>query len=94
MPKLKINSSELLSVKIMNPNEILWEGEANSISSKNASGPFDILPQHANFITLIKEKVPIIVRSASEGEKEFLFDSAVIQVHGDNILIFTQIESK
>ena len=94
MSKLKINPSELLSVKIMNPNKILWEGEANSVSSKNASGPFDILPRHANFITLIKKKVPIIVRSVSEGEKEFSFDNAVMQVHGNNILIFTQIGSK
>ncbi len=93
MFKTKINTSELLSVKILNPNEILWEGKAYSISSKNASGPFDILPQHANFITLIKEKIPIIVRSASEGEKEFSFDSAVMQVHGNDVLIFTQIES-
>jgi len=83
-------SEELLSVQIMNPNEVLWEGEARSVSSKNNYGPFDLLPEHANFVTLVK-KDPIIVRGVDE-EKTFTFDSAVIHIHDNKVLIFAQIE--
>jgi len=83
---------KFLSVQVMNPNEILWEGEAKSVSSKNNFGPFDLLPEHANFITLVKKEV-IIIRGKEE-EKTFSFDSAVIYIHKNKVLIFAQIESK
>ncbi len=76
----------------MNPNRILWEGTAKSVSSKNNFGPFDLLPEHANFVTLVK-KEPIIIRSTKE-EKTFSFDSAIIYIHKNKVLIFAQIESK
>jgi F0F1-type ATP synthase epsilon subunit len=83
---------KLLAVQVMNPNKILWKGEAKSISSKNNYGPFDLLPEHANFVTLVK-KEPIIIRGTEE-EKTFSFDSAVIYIHKNEVLIFAQIESK
>ena len=84
-------AEELLSVQVMNPNEILWEGKARSVSSKNTYGPFDLLPEHANFVTLVK-KDPIIIKGV-DGEKKFSFDSAVIHIHNDHVSIFAQIES-
>ncbi len=82
---------KLLSVKVMNPNKVLWEGEAKSVSSKNNFGPFDLLPEHANFITLIK-KEKVVVRTSIE-VKDFYFDNAVIYIHKNQVLIFSQIES-
>ncbi|OGE64148.1 hypothetical protein A3J13_01435 [Candidatus Daviesbacteria bacterium RIFCSPLOWO2_02_FULL_36_8] len=52
-----------LHVRIISPQELILDTQADSVSSKNASGAFDILPEHANFITMI-ENSPIIIKPA------------------------------
>ncbi len=84
--------NDALKVKIISPTEILWEGAAEAVSSENTEGPFDILPEHANFITLIKNK-PIIVHRA-DGRREFKYERAVIQVHENRISIYVQFMQK
>lgn len=49
--------SQVLFVIIKNREKSLYMGEAAAISSQNDRGPFDILPMHANLITLIKDKI-------------------------------------
>lgn len=51
----------VLNVKILSPTQTIFEGEAYSVSSTNSAGKFDILPFHANFITLV-QKQPIFLR--------------------------------
>lgn len=79
-----------LRVIVATPDEQIWEGKAESVSSENSAGPFDILPQHANFVTMIKGK-PIIVRTLTDGEKTFTYKNAVITVAGDKVSIYTDI---
>ena len=80
---------QFLIVKVATPSEVLWEGEADSVSSENSQGLFDILPLHANLITLIREK-PIIVRTG-EKDKSYTFKSAVIYMHEDSVKIYGDI---
>jgi len=77
-----------LHVRINSPEKIIWEGEADSISSKNNEGNFDILPYHANFVTFI-EKNPIVVRTGSE-TKEYSFKSSVIYASLNKVYIYIQ----
>jgi len=56
------NEKLVLQVKISTPTEVLWEGEAASVSSVNSQGTFDILPKHANFVTLVKGDPPSLQR--------------------------------
>lgn len=79
-----------LQVVVATPDEKIWEGKAESVSSENSAGPFDILPQHANFVTMIKGK-PILVRTLSEGEKTFTYKNAVITVSKDKVSIYNDI---
>ena len=81
----------MLSVKIMNPDAVIWEGEAESVSSENTEGPFDILPEHANFLTLITGK-PIVVRRY-DGDREFVFGQALLYIHNNSVAIYTNIDS-
>lgn len=53
--------STTLNVKILSPTQTIFEGEALSVSSVNSAGKFDILPYHANFITLV-QKSPVVLR--------------------------------
>ena len=79
--------SDLLSVKINSPQKIVWEGMAKSVSSTNSQGPFDILPQHANFVTII-ENQPIKI--VTEREKlEFKFHLCFMYTHNDFVFLYT-----
>jgi len=75
-----------LTVKIISPTQTLFDGEAYSISSINSSGKFDILPYHANFITLV-QKVPIIlrVRKKNADQKADLKTGMLSELFGNDI---------
>lgn len=80
-------STEALHVRINSPEAMIWEGDAVWVSSINTQGPFDILPFHANFISII-ENHPVRVNTGRE-VKEYAFERSVIYVHSNNVYIYT-----
>ena len=78
-----------LQVRINSPEKLLWEGEAEWVSSVNVRGPFDILPLHANFISIIHDKSIKIKTDA--GIKEYSFANSVIYANKNRVLIYTNI---
>jgi len=80
-----------LHVTITSPKKDLFTGEASSVSSANSVGKFDILPEHANFVTLI-EKHPIIIRPPKGKSIVFNFALAVISVNSNKVTIYTDIQ--
>ncbi|HBQ50565.1 hypothetical protein A3B42_03765 [Candidatus Daviesbacteria bacterium RIFCSPLOWO2_01_FULL_38_10] len=83
--------NQTLHTRIVSPQQILFEGEANSVSSKNMQGAFDILPQHANFITTV-ENSPIIVRTQGQKPQAFKFPIAIIYTTRNTVNIYTYIQ--
>lgn len=81
--------AEMLKVRINSPERLLWEGEALWVSSKNSQGPFDILPFHTNFVTILENETIRI----NSGDKvtEYKFSRSVIYVHSNNVYIYTNI---
>lgn len=67
----------LLKVKILSPTQTIYDGEAVSVSSMNSFGKFDILPFHANFITLV-QKTPVVLRVRKKGKEGKSFASKAI----------------
>lgn len=79
--------SDFLTIKINSPQKVVWEGKAKSVSSVNSQGAFDILPQHANFITIV-ENQPVFI--ATEKEKlEFRSNLYLIYTHNDFVFLYT-----
>lgn len=83
--------NQTLQVRIITPQQLLLDTTATSVSSKNLQGPFDILPLHANFITLI-ENSPIVVRSARQKTLTFNFHLSIILVKENKVDIYTNIQ--
>ena len=81
-------SNPSFNVKITSPNKILYEGEAESVTSTNSNGLFDILADHANFITLIENK-PIIIRLPKKPPLTFNFPIAIIYTSKNLVNIYT-----
>jgi len=83
-------SAKEFTVSVISPDERLWEGQAVSVSSENSAGKFDILPQHANFVTIIKN-TPIVVRTATTGNKTLKYKNAVIVVNYNKVAIYAEL---
>ena len=85
--------NDLLNVRIVTPKAIVHEGQAMSVSSINSKGNFDILPRHANIITII-EHSPIIVRTDKKERLKFDFPIAIILNIKNKVNIYTDITLK
>ncbi len=80
----------LLQVRINSPEEVIWEGTAEAVSSTNSQGIFDILPEHANFVTLINNQ-PILIKKYGSENLVFHFYYAVIHNENNTINIFAHV---
>jgi F0F1-type ATP synthase epsilon subunit len=75
-----------LTVSITSPDRVVWQGSADSVSSTNKKGDFDILPQHANFITIIQNK-PIVIRIGKQTLK-FTFEQSVMYTYNNYVSFY------
>ena len=83
--------SHLLSVTIKRPDRVEYLGKAKAVTSLNMRGQFDVLPFHANFITLIKEKVTIHMENKEP--VTYAIQSGIIKVAGDKVTVLIGIET-
>jgi len=84
-------NNNILQVKIVSPKAVIFESQALAVSSQNSAGKFDILPEHANFVTLVQQ-VPIIIKTASKENKTFQFSMAIIYNTANRVHIYTDIQ--
>ncbi len=80
---------QTLTVRILTPKRVLFEGAALSVSSINSDGPFDILPEHANFITIV-QKQRIDIQKPDKTKLTFNFNQAVIYNVKNYISIYAE----
>lgn len=76
-------------VLIRSRDKVLYNDKAYSVSSVNEKGPFDVLPMHANFVSLIKKTVTIDANKPTE--KTFAVDSGVLSVSRDVVKVYLGI---
>jgi F0F1-type ATP synthase epsilon subunit len=77
--------ANLIRVSIKNRKKTFVNEDALSVTSYNQKGVFDILPFHANFITLINKL--LTVRTNSH-EYMLQFSEGVLMVQNDVVNIF------
>ena len=81
-----------LKVKIMTPGEVLYNGPALAVSSANSQGKFDIIPQHANYITIV-ENQPVTLTKLDHTKQSFNFSQAIIYHYNNQITIYADPKS-
>lgn len=85
-------SDDKIMIEIKDSETIVFKGEAKSLSSVNEKGPFDVLPYHANFFSIIKEKIIIIDHNNKKTEIS-IKDNCIMRVMENKVSIFLGIES-
>ena len=84
--KLDSNS---INVKVYTPFKTYYDGPAKSISAENDTGPFDVLPRHHNFMTLLNPG-EITVRK-DDGEQKYRIARGVMHVRQNTVTVFLDV---
>lgn len=76
----------IMELKVYSAFNSYFDDMAYSVSAVNHTGPFDILPRHHNFMTLIKPGE--IKITAPGGDKIVPTGQALMHVKADRVVIF------
>lgn len=79
-----------MSVKVFSPYQVYYEGPAQSLSAENDTGPFDILPRHHNFMTLVNEG-EITIRTEESEDKRLRISKGVLHARSNKVTVFLDI---
>jgi len=79
-----------MRVKIYAPFKVYFDGPAKSLTATNRVGPFDVLPQHHNFISLL-EPADVIVRSDGNDDFKMHINQGIIHVKADIVRVFLDV---
>lgn len=79
----------MMVVKVYSPFENYFDEPAYSITAENKTGPFDILPRHHNFMTLVSACEMKI--TAPTGDKTIRINRAVMHVKADKVVVFLDV---
>jgi len=79
-----------LRIVIKDTEDTLFDGEGDRLSSFNEVGRFDVLPMHANFISMINKNLSIF--KDNKIIKELPIEQAILKVKKDVVHIFVGIE--
>jgi|SRR5665213_72811 len=79
-----------MRVKVASPFTTYFDGQAFSISGLNATGPFDILPTHHNFMSLI-QPCTLVIRTATGEEEKIEIGGGLLHVKSDKVIVFLDV---
>lgn len=84
------NGKPSMEVKVYAPFQVYFEGEAYSVSAVNETGPFDILPEHRNFLCML---VPctLSVQPVEGSKKQIKIHRALMHVKADRVVVFMDV---
>ncbi len=78
-----------MHIKIYAPFKVYFDGDATSITAVNGTGPFDILAQHHNFMTIL-DACEIVVQT-DNGEERIPITKGVMHVKADEVIVFLDV---
>lgn len=76
-------------IKVYSPYQFYFDEQAASISAINDTGPFDILPKHHKFLTLLNPCELVI--AADKGEEKIKISRGIMYVKEDRVTVFLDV---
>lgn len=78
-----------LTVIARAPFHVHYEGKAHAVSARNRVGPFDILPGHADFFSML---IPCdVVIETDKDAISFPIQNGIITVRDNDVMLFVDI---
>lgn len=88
--KKPVPSEPTMHIKVYSPFKTYFDEDAYSISAVNATGPFDILPKHHNFLTLLGSG-EMMIRPVRGQEQKIRISGGLMHVRTDRVTVFLDI---
>lgn len=79
-----------MHVLVHSPFREYYNGLAVSITAENATGEFDILAHHHNFISLL-QPCDLIIRTVTAGDLKVNISGGLMHVKADQVIVFLDI---
>ncbi|TSC80198.1 MAG: Uncharacterized protein G01um101429_242 [Parcubacteria group bacterium Gr01-1014_29] len=87
MPRgINLVHGQTILVTVRSRETTYFTGKAATLTSLNDTGPFDILPRHTHFISLIRDGVTI--KKPDGTEKHISFSHGIIKVKDDVVEVY------
>lgn len=77
---------QLLDLVIRNKLGTIYDDKVEAVSSKNDKGIFDVLPEHENFISVIKEN--IVIHKKINENQEMKIENGILRVYKNKVNIY------
>ena len=81
-----------INVVVRNRETVLFQDKVSAVTSYNDKGIFDIMPEHENFISLIKQSV--ILHKTINENLEIKITNGVVRVYKDNVYFYINFEEQ
>jgi F0F1-type ATP synthase epsilon subunit len=79
----------IMHIKIYSPFKTYFDQDGYSITGVNNTGPFDILPHHHNFMTLL-DASELLIRTPV-GEQRIRIARGIMHVKSDQVIVFLDV---
>lgn len=86
----KADKKLAIKLRVYSPFREYYEGYVFSLSAENATGPFDILPGHHNFISLLLP-CELIISTVDVGDLKIRISGGIIHVKADQVIVFLDV---
>ncbi len=84
-------NAKQLFLKVRSRDKVLFEGEVKSVTSYNDRGKFDVLDRHAQFISLIKDRLIVVTPDGKSTEIPGIVDG-LMRVVENNINVYLGVK--
>lgn len=79
----------MIHLIIKNRDQILFDSDVENITSYNKKGTFDILLDHANFISVLDKQIIVKQRGST---RQFTVDNGLVKVRENKVWIYLGIK--
>lgn len=79
--------NQLFHIKVYSPFQVYFDDDAASISAENDTGPFDVLPHHKNFLTLLTA-CDLVIATKDKKEQRIQITQGIMLVKADEATVF------
>lgn len=73
------------------PFEVYYEGPAEAVSAQNKIGPFDVLPDHADFFSVLDPCEVRIDKPDSDDPVLFSAHNGIVTVRDNQVMLFVNM---
>lgn len=79
-------------LKIYAPFNVYFDGDVKSVSAVNSTGPFDVLANHHNFLTLLNP-CDITIRKEKDDELPIIIkiSKGIMQIKKNDVVVFLDV---